>query len=114
MKKILWISRHEMTPQQEQDLSRIVNDEFEFIILNKTIKIIDEIAPYIEKVNLITAVLPTLLLSELVKLAKDIPVLQSVSERVESIDETTNTKKFTFVHSHWQQIVKMDIEYKNL
>lgn len=114
MKKVLWISRHEMTNEQKQDLIRILEDEIELVVLNKTLNSVKEITPYLEQISCACVVLPTILLSELTKIAKDIPIYQSVSKRLEVIDEVTNTKKFNFVHDYWQHIIKLDFEYKNL
>lgn len=119
MKKVLWISRHQMTTEQTADLERILGDTFSVKMINQTLK---SISPELEQemdVDIIAAVLPTPLLAELRQKAGEIPLIQSVSQRVKSgkkviLSDGTEMDEFIFVHERWEQIVRLDLELKTL
>lgn len=121
MKKVLWISRHQMTPQQLADLERIMADRVEVCPYKETVSDIETLAPLLQGVDTVAAVLPTELLAQLVAMAnkQGIPVIQAVSERRPSgkiliLADGRQEPEMLFVHAGWQQIVKLEIETKML
>lgn len=116
MKKILWVSRHQMTGSQVQDLERIYGE----FILKKFDTTVNNVSQIIEAgadCNVLAVVLPPNLLAELVNPRINInmkPVIRSVSDRVpagEYFNPDTGKReiKYNFVHNHWEKIVKIDI-----
>ena len=81
MKKVLWISRHTMTEPQLHDLTRVLGDTVQVLPYTQTVKQVDVLRPLIEQADAVAAVLPVELLAELVALADERPVLQSVAGR---------------------------------
>ncbi len=81
MKTVLWISRHAMTEPQLRDLARVLGDAVQVLPYTQTVKQADVLRPLIEQADAIAAVLPVELLAELVTLADERPVLQSVAGR---------------------------------
>lgn len=119
MKKILWISRHTMTKEQVNDLKRIFNDDIEVIPYKDTVKSVYELKEPIADVDIIAAVLPIGLMGELLTIAGDKPVLNSVSERRitgKTIISANGTEEpeVEFVHMKWQQMLKVKIITKDL
>lgn len=119
MKTVLWISRHEMTVQQKHDLERILQESFQLLYFRDTVNEIQTIVPLLEQADVIAAVLPFQLLSQLLKLAKGKMVIQSVSGRIptgtyRTLPDGRTEQIFEFVHLRWEQILKLDYEVKTL
>lgn len=115
MKKVLWISRHQMTPEQLRDLERIAGGQVELNQYGESVMDIRELAPLLHGVDLIAAVLPTHLLAQLLRLADGIPVLQAVSERratgrLLALPDGRREREYAFVHAYWQQILRLELE----
>ena len=72
MKKVLWISRHEMTPEQRSDLDRITGGA-ELLLWKETVTDIAKLLPLLQQADAVAAVLPPELLAELLALAGDKP-----------------------------------------
>ena len=71
MKKVLWFSRHELTPEQKSGLAHVLHvpeDDLSVRVLDRTISRASEIAGALEGEDLVAAVLPVRLLSELMPL----------------------------------------------
>lgn len=71
MKKVLWFSRHELTAEQKTGLAHVLHvreNELSVRVLDKTICNAEEIIAEIEGEELVAAVLPVRLLSELMRL----------------------------------------------
>lgn len=119
MKKVLWISRHQMTQPQYDDLSRILGEEIELLPWKETVQEIADLLPLLEQVDIIAAVLPTRLLADLVKAAGEKPVVQAVSGRVSSgriltLPDGRQEQEILFVHCGWEQILRLELETKML
>ena len=117
MKKILWISRHVMTNEQTERLRKLYG-EFEVENYDGTVESIGQLKEQIERCDVIAAVLPALLLSELVKIADGKPVLQAVSGRVRTgkevqVRDGVFEETYEFRHLYWQEIEKMEMEVVN-
>lgn len=78
MKKVLWVSRHEMTPEQFADLERVMGGLVELISWRDTVQEAAQLAPALKEADA-AAVLPLELLGGLLPLAGERPVLQAMS-----------------------------------
>lgn len=72
----------------------------------------------VENCDVVAAVLPALMLSELVKMADGRPVLQAVSGRVRTgrkiqVRDGVFEEEYEFRHMYWQEIKKMEMEVVN-
>ena len=119
MKKVLWVSRHEMTQLQRSDLERIMGGPVELIPWRETIRDVKELAPLLRKADAVAAVLPPEPLSELLQLADGKPVLQAVSERQTTGRTIRNPNgqtelEFAYRHLCWKQLLRLEIETRTL
>lgn len=121
MRKVLWISRHEMTAAQLSDLERIMGDAVELVPVRETVTDLQKLADSLRQVDAVAAVLPAELLAQLVAMAnkQGLPVMQAVSERRPSGKSVTladgrQEPEMLFVHARWQQIVQLKIETRML
>lgn len=115
MKRVLWISRHEMTPPQRADLERVMGGPVELLIWSDTVRDIAVLAPAIRQADAVAAVLPPELLGRLLEMAGGKPVLRAVSRReatgrVISLPDGRNEPEFAFVHDGWEQILRVEIQ----
>ena len=122
MKTVLWISRHAMTEPQLRDLARVLGvlgDAVQVLPYTQTVKQADVLRPLIEQADAIAAVLPVELLAELVTLADERPVLQSVAGRrftgrTLHLADGQTEPEIAFEHLYWQQIVKLKLQTRRL
>lgn len=106
MKKVLWISRHEMTQEQRSDLDRITGGA-ELLLWKETVTDIAKLLPLLQQADAVAAVLPPELLAELLALAGDKPVLRAVSERkatgrFRTLLDGRREQEFVYVHGGWE------------
>lgn len=118
MKKVLWISRHEMTPEQRSDLDRITGGA-ELLLWKETVTDIAKLLPLLQQADAVAAVLPPELLAELLTLAGDKPVLYAVSERkatgrFRTLPDGRCEQEFAYVHGGWEQLLRMDVRTRRL
>lgn len=119
LKQILWISRHEMTPDQYADLERIMDEPIKLIPWRETVHDVAELAPWLSQVDVIAAVLPITILAQLFSLSPGIPIIQAISGR-KATGQTIITpngqqeSEFIFAHLGWQQIIHLEIKTKIL
>ena len=102
-KKVLWFSRHLMSDAQVSDLVSLFG-VIELHGINKTISSAREIADEIEAADIVAVVMPLPLQMEVLKLAKDKPVLICRNHRVQKEDGT-----FEFHHAGWTKLLKVEI-----
>ena len=119
MKKVLWISRHEMTTAQLSDLERIMGGTVKLLCWKENVRNVTELMPLIEQADAIAAVLPLQMQANLLKGAEGKPVLQAVAERVLSETERTledgrKEREVQFVHKRWEQLLRIDVQTKVL
>ena len=107
MKKILWLSRHQMTEEQINELMKIYGD---IIVLqdSKQINNVEELLQDIESMDVLAVVLPIEMVGELLKIT-DKPIIYAENKRV--FDENG---KVAFSFGGWRQYVRVDIETKAL
>ena len=113
MKTVLWISRHEMTDTQWQDLKRIMGGPVRLIPWKDTVQEVSELSGAVAKADVIAAVLPLTMMGDLLRLADGKPVIQAVSERVPAgtlrrLPDGRAEPQFEFVHRHWQQVLRLE------
>ena len=119
MKKVLWISRHEMTVPQRRDLERILGGGVELVPWRDTVRDPAVLAPAIRAADAVAAVLPPALLAGVMKLAEGRPVLQAVSARAATgrervLPDGRREPEFAFVHRWWEQILRLEVETRRL
>lgn len=119
MKRVLWVSRHEMTPEQLADLERVMGGPVELLPWRDTVREAARLVPALKEADAAAVVLPLELLGELLPLAGGKPVLQAVSGR-EATGRTVTTPdgrrepEFAFVHRGWRQILRLEVETRLL
>ena len=120
MKKILWVSRHQMTEEQLDDLKRIYG-EFELVKFDQTVSNVKEIIEAGKNCDILAVVLPPALLADLVNPRNnEKPVIRAIASRVETgnkiLNPATGKKEleYKFVHVAWEQVLKIEIITKKL
>lgn len=119
MKKVLWVSRHEMTPSQRADLERVMQDSVELNHWRNTVEDVQELAPAIEQADSLAVVLPLQMLAQVFALAGEKPVLQAISGRERTgrtilLSDGRQEPEFLYVHRGWQQLIRLDLETRML
>ena len=119
MAKVLWISRHEMTPAQREDLERVMRAPVTLIPWKDTVEDIAELLPALRQADAAAAVLPPEKLSALLQAADGKPVLQAVSGRAPTgrtviSANGTPEPEFAFVHLYWERILKLELRTRRL
>ena len=116
MKTILWVSRHQMTAQQEQQLYKIYG-EVRIFRLDRTVEHAAEITAI--PADIYAVVLPLGLLAEL-RQATGCEIIQPVSGRVPTgrtaVNPATGTEEpeYAFSHLYWQRILRLELETETL
>lgn len=118
MKKVLWVSRHEMTAEQRADLDRVMGGA-ELLPWKETVTDIAQLLPLLEQADAVAAVLPPELLAKLLTLAGKKPVLRAVSERratgcIRTLPDGRCEQEFAYVHAGWEQLLRMDVRTRRL
>ena len=119
MKRVLWISRRQMTLEQRADLERAAGDTVVLIRWKAAAKDLPTLASLVEWSDVVAAELPLELLAEVVRLAGRRPVLQAVWDRVPaelslSLSDGREVPPFTAVHRCWRQIHRLELEMRDL
>lgn len=96
-------------------MERICGDTIRLCQLENTIRDISELREPVQQADIIAAVLPLGRMAELLRLAGDKPVLQSVSARIPLEGAGDNgERRFGFVHVRWQRLVRLEYEVMDL
>ena len=91
--KVLWFSRHEMTPDQRAALG-----DSEIMQINKTIKHANELTDEISECDVLAVVAPVELQKEFLEQAGNKPVITAVNDRILVPTENGESKiQFSFV-----------------
>ena len=119
MKRVLWISRHQMTREQREDLEEILGDTVVLVPWTDTVHQIEALLPMVIQADAVAAVLPVQLLALLHPYCGDRPLLQSVSQRVatdtmRTLPNGQTEPEFQFRHIGWQQIYRLELETRML
>ena len=118
MKKVLWVSRHEMTPEQRADLDRIMGGA-QLLPWQETVTDVARLAPLVRRADAVAAVLPPELLEKLLALAQGKPVLCAVNQRRATgrfriLPDGRRGQEFAYVHGGWEQLLRLDIQKRRL
>lgn len=99
MKSVLWFSRHDMTPEQIDGITRLAGEPVTVHKVDKTVERVTEILDNWQGHDFIAVVLPARLLARLMELKPGpATVIVPVTER----DRSAAT--FTFKHKGWEVI----------
>ena len=121
MKTILWISRHTMTAEQENDLKRIYGEDIDVKQYDSTINSVKEIITIGEDCDILAVVLPPTIIMDLVNPRNNTkPVIRSIMSRIETGNTTANPatgieeKEFKMVFEAWEQVNKFIVDTTRL
>lgn len=105
MKKVLWISRHQLTQDQIDGIKKVLGDEFEYSQYDQTVKNAEEIVEQIKetKADALVAVLPVRLLSE-VFAETDVKILVPRSKRKLIPNQNGEESKVVFEYDGFEVI----------
>lgn len=112
--KIMWLSRHEMTRDQEEDLRRIFGEN---IIVNHVLKRVSswqEVVALGVCCDVFAVVLPPSILGDLVN-NTNIPVIRAKANRVPTgrkiLSPATGKleTEYRFEHAGWERVVRLEI-----
>jgi len=118
MKNVLWISRHQMTENQENDLMQVLGDQITIMQYADSVTAVNELSPFVASADVVCAVLPIHLLQQLLNISEK-PVLQAKSQRIPTGNVITladgrKEQEFQFIHSYWEQINSIQIVTQRL
>lgn len=119
MKQVLWISRHQMTPEQFADLERALGGPVRLQCWTDTVEDLRQLLPAIKQADILAAVLPPPMLAGLLRMAGGRPVLQAVSARRPTgrllrLADGRSEPEFAYVHARWEQLLRLEIETRPL
>ena len=107
--KVLWFSRHEMTPEQSQALINKLGG-FQLVQADGTIPNAFVLKDYIDECDVIALVAPIHIQEQVLKIAGDKPVIMALSRRQLIRDENGGESKVEFVFEKWERLVKIVVE----
>ena len=118
-KRVLWVSRHEMSADQFQDLEHVLGGSVELIRWENTVTDLSELESILPDIDAIAVVLPPELLSGILRIANGKPVLRSVAGReatgkMITLSDGRQEPEFAFIHKGWEQILKADFQTRRL
>lgn len=119
VKKILWVSRHQMTDAQREDLEAVLGGPVELLPWRETVEDPAELLPALEGADGAAAVLPLEHLVWLVRHAGSKPVLLPVTERLPTgsthrLPDGREEAEYTYRHARWKRITRLELETENL
>ena len=121
MKTILWISRHTMTQEQENDLKRIYGEDIKIKQYDNTVNSVNEIVTIGEDCDIFAVVLPPTIIMDLVNPRNNTkPVIRSCMSRIETGNMTVNRatgieeKEYRMIFEAWEQVNKFIVDTTRL
>lgn len=103
-KRVLWFSRHEMTPEQRAALG-----DCEITQINRSINSAFELQEEIESADIVAIVAPINLQAQFLKLAGSRPVIMAVNDRVLVPQPNGEEDKVEFRFVKWEQLEKIEV-----
>ena len=103
-KKVLWFSRHEMTPEQLKALGDVEINQ-----INRSISSAYELEEEINNSDIIAIVAPINLQQQFLKIAGDKPVIMAVNDRL-LIPQPDGEDKVEFHFVKWEQLDEIIIK----
>ena len=108
MTKVLWFSRHTMTPEQKGALEKKLG-EIVITQVDKTIQSAFELKEDVEASDVICIVAPINIQSQFLKLAGNKPVLTAISNRRVIEDPQGGDSSVVFEFVRWDRIKKIEV-----
>lgn len=120
MAKILWVSRHTMTMEQEADLKRIYGD-VEIVQKAENVQKAKDVVEWGADCDVLAVVLPPAFLADLTNPRVNTkPVIRAIANRVATGRTVTNPAtgaeepEMRFEHAGWERVVKVEIVTEKL
>ena len=114
-KKILWLSRHEMTEAQKQDLERIYG-EVEIKTFDQTVSGWRDVVEAGADCDVLAVVLPPAILADLTNPRNNQkPVIRARANRVPTGNTVVNPAtgkeeaEYRFEHVGWERVIKIQV-----
>ena len=109
MKKVLWISRHVLSPEQHAGLETVCGGPFRLEWWRENVEDAAQLREAVAHADVIAAVLPLHLLAEVTAMAGHRPVLISQARRV-LVPTDGPEAAVRFTHGGWQRIKRLELE----
>lgn len=118
-KRVLWVSRHEMTDAQFHGLELALGGPVELICWKDTVTDLEALRSASQDADALAVVLPPELLGRALRIANGKPVLRAIAERtptgrVLTLPDGRKEAEFAFTHKGWEQILKADFQTRRL
>ena len=120
MKKILWLSRHNMTKTQLEDLNRIYG-EVERKTFDKSVDSWRDVVEAGADCDILAVVLPPAILADLTNPRNNVkPVIRAQANRVPTGNTVVNPAtgkeetEYRFEHAGWERVVKIEVVVEKL
>ncbi|MGI6612254.1 MAG: hypothetical protein ACOX0Z_01600 [Candidatus Nanosyncoccaceae bacterium] len=120
MRKILWLSRHQMTTAQREDLERIYG-EVEIKTFDQTVASWKDVVAAGEDCDVLAVVLPPAILADLTNPRNNSkPVIRAIANRVPTGKTVTNPAtgaeeaEYRFEHAGWERVIRVEIVTERL
>lgn len=121
MTSILWLSRHELTKEQKDDLYRIYGEDIEVKTFNHSVSGWKEVVEAGKDCDIFAVVLPPAILADLTNPRNNKkPVIRAKANRVPTGNTIINTAtgkeetEYRFQHAGWEQVLKIEVVVKPL
>lgn len=110
--KILRLTRHTVTPDQLAELHRIYDSNVEIVEVSETVPNATRVVELIQEhsADVVEAVLPLPLMSELLKIVGEVPVIRAITRR----EINAAGEKAQFVFDHYERIVRVEVVSERL
>jgi len=119
--KLFWLSRHDMTVAQLDDLKRIYGADLEVVCHKDTVASAKDVVALAGDADVLAVVLPPAMLADLTNPHVNTkPVIRAVANRVPTGNTVINPAtgreeaEFRFEHDHWEQVLRIVVETKRL
>lgn len=119
MKKVLWFSRHEMTPEQKEALGQVEVTQLNGNMPNVHVPfnaevngVAKEVVPFkelLQEFEIIAIVAPIGLQQQILAVAGDRPVISAKNRRVLVPDENGGEDKVQFHFDGWERLLKVEV-----
>lgn len=114
MTRILWLSRHELTDTQLEDLRRIYG-EVEITAINRTVSSYKDVLEVGNDCDILAVVLPPAILGDLTNPRNNTkPVIRAKANRVPTgrtiVTPYGNEEtEYKFEHAGWEEVLKVEV-----
>lgn len=119
-KKVLWLSRHGMTQEQQEDLIRIYG-EVEIITSDQSVSGWRDVVELGKECDILAVVLPPTIIADLVNPRNNQkPVIRAIANRVATgamvVNPATGKEEteYRFEHAGWEKVLKIEVVTERL